>query len=148
MKKMSQAPPRQGPPPGPPPRPLPVADEDTKPFWDYAKKHELRIQRCQGCGKLYFPVSPMCPHCLHMGADWAKLSGKGTVNSFIIVRRAYHPAMPPPYVVAIIEVEDGVRMLSSVVGCKPEDVKVGMPVEVVFEDLSPQFSLPKFKPAK
>ena len=131
-----------------PPKPLPVADEETKPFWEYTKKHELRVQRCQGCGKLYYPVNPICPHCLHMGADWAKLSGKGTVYSFIIAQRRYHPAVPVPYVVAIIELEDGIRMISNVVECKPEDVRVGMPVEVVFDDLSPEFSLPKFKPAK
>ncbi len=146
---MSQAPPRRpGPPSGPPPKPLPVADQDTKPFWEYTRKHELRVQKCQGCGKLFYPVSTICPHCLHMGADWAKLSGKGTVYSFIIARRPYHPAIPVPYVVAIIALEEGIRMLSNVVECKPEDVKVGMPVEVVFEDLSPEFSLPKFKPAK
>ena len=143
---MSQAPPRR--PSGPPPRPLPVADEDTKPFWEYTRKHELRVPKCQNCGKLYYPLSPICPHCLHMGADWAKLSGKGKVYSFIIARRRYHPAIPVPYVVAIIELEEGIRMTSNVVDCPPEDVRVGMPVEVVFDDLSPEFSLPKFRPAK
>src|SRR5512136_2525673 len=132
----------------PPSKPLPVADQDTKPYWEYTKKHELRVQKCQSCGKLYYPVSRICPHCLHMGADWAKLSGKGTVYSFIIARRRSHPAMPVPYVLAIIELEDGIRMISNVVECNVEDVSVGMPVEVVFDDLSPEFSLPKFRPVK
>ncbi len=133
---------------GPPPtRPLPGVDEDTKPFWDFCKQHELRVQKCLNCGKLHYPVSPICPHCLGMDHEWAKLNGKGTVYSFIIARRSYNPAVPVPYVVAIIELEDGIRMVSNVVECKPEEVRVGMPVEVVFDDISPDFSLPKFKPA-
>ncbi len=59
----------------------------AKPYWEYTRKHELRVQKCQGCGELYYPVNPVCPHCLHIGADWAKLSGEGTVYSFIIARR-------------------------------------------------------------
>lgn len=130
------------------PRPVPVADKDTQPFWDYAKQHELRVQKCLECGKLYYPVSPICPHCLGMKFEWAKLSGKGEVYSFIIVQRRYHPAFAQdiPYVVAIIKTEEGIRMLSNVIGTKPENVKIGMPVEVVFDDVSPEFTLPKFKP--
>ncbi len=132
-----------------PPRPLPVADEDTKPFWEYAKKHELRVQKCKLCGKLHYPPSAICPHCMHMESEWVKLSGKAQVYSFIIVRRQYHPAFAKdlPYTVAIIETDEGIRLLSNVVGCKPEDVKVGMKVEVTFDDISPEFALPKFKPA-
>ena len=130
-------------------RPLPVTDEDTQPFWDFSKKHELRVQRCLKCGKLHYPPSPICPHCLHMESEWVKLSGRGRVYSFIIVRRRYHPAFDKdlPYAVAIIETDEGVRVLSNVIGCKPEDVSIGMPVEVVFEDVSPEFTLSKFKPA-
>jgi uncharacterized OB-fold protein len=84
-----------------------------------------------------------------MDSEWVKLSGKGEVYSFIIVHRRYHPAFAAdiPYVVAIIEVEEGLRMLSNVIGCKPDAVRIGMPVEVSFEDVSPEFALPKFKPA-
>jgi uncharacterized OB-fold protein len=131
------------------PKPLPVTDEDTKPFWDYCKQHELRVQKCGRCGKLHYPPSAICPHCLHMESEWVKLSGKGQVYSFIIVRRQYHPgfAKDLPYTVAIIETAEGARMLSNVIGCKPEAVKIGMPVEVTFEDVSGEFALPKFKPA-
>jgi len=131
------------------PKPLPVFDEDTKPFWDFCKQHELRVQKCAGCGTLRYPISTICPNCLHMESEWVKLSGKGRVFSFIIVRRRYHPAFSAelPYTVAIIETEEGLRMLSNVIGCKPEAVQINMPVEVVFEDVSPEFALPKFKPA-
>jgi len=84
-----------------------------------------------------------------MESEWVRLSGRGRVYSFIIVRRRYHPAFDKdlPYAVAIIETDEGVRVLSNVIGCKPEDVSIGMPVEVVFEDVSPEFTLSKFKPA-
>ncbi|MEK7354699.1 MAG: Zn-ribbon domain-containing OB-fold protein [Chloroflexota bacterium] len=129
-------------------KPLPGVDEETKPFWDYAKQHELRMQKCLGCGEFYYPPSSMCPHCHNWGAEWVKLSGKGQVYSFIVVRRATNPAFAKeiPYVVAIIETKEKTRLISNVIGCKPEDVKIGMPVEVVFEDITEEFSLPKFKP--
>ena len=91
----------------------------------------------------------MCLNCLNTTSEWVKLSGKGQVYSFIVVHRRYHPAFAKeiPYTVAIIETEEGVRMLSNIIECKPEAVKIGMPVQVVFDDVSPEFSLPKFKPA-
>lgn len=130
------------------PKPLPVVDKDTQPFWEYTRKHELRVQKCLACGKLYYPVSPICPRCLSMEFEWTKLTGKGEVYSFIVVHRRYHPgfASEIPYVVAIIRTEEGIRMLSNVVGCKPEAVRIGMPVEVVFDDVTPEFTLPKFRP--
>jgi uncharacterized OB-fold protein len=130
-------------------KPVPVADMETKPFWDYCKKHELRVQKCLKCGKLYYPPSSICPHCLGTESEWAKLSGKGQVYSFIIVQRRYHPAFAAliPYTVAIIETEEGIHLLSNVIECKPDAVKIGMPVQVVFDDITPEATLPKFKPA-
>jgi len=130
-------------------RPLPSVDEDTKLFWDFCKRHELRVQKCTKCGNFHYPPSAFCPHCSNITSEWVKLSGEGKVYSFVIVRREYHPAFESqlPYVVAIIETSEGVRMLSNVVGCKPEEVKIDMPVEVTWDDITPEFSLPKFKPA-
>jgi uncharacterized protein len=125
-----------------------ATDLDNKPYWDYIRQHELRVQKCLTCGKLHYPVSPICPHCMGLESDWAKLSGKGKVASFVVVHRGRSPLFPPnaPYVVAIIETEEGIRMLSNVVGCKPEDVKMDMPVELVFQDFGPQLTVPRFKP--
>jgi uncharacterized OB-fold protein len=91
----------------------------------------------------------MCPHCQHLESEWVKLSGKGKVYSFVIVRRANHPgfAKDAPYVVAIIETDEGTRYTSNIIGCKPEEVYIDMPVEVVFEDVTPEITLPKFRPA-
>jgi len=129
-------------------KPLPGIDEENKPFWDYAKKHELRMQKCPDCGNIYYPPSPLCPNCHSwQKSEWVKLSGKGTVYSFIVARRATNPAFAKevPYVVAIIETQEGGRLISNIVGTKPEDVKIGMPVEVVFDDITPEITLPKFK---
>ena len=130
------------------PKPLPVTDEDTRPFWDYCKKHELRAQKCLKCAGLHYPPSPLCPHCLSMESEWVKLSGKGKVFTYIVAHRRYHPGFSAelPYVVAVIETDEGLRMLSNVMGCKPDAVRIDMPVEVVFEDAGPEFALPKFRP--
>ncbi len=129
-------------------KPLPGIDDENKPFWDYCKQHELRMQKCLKCGTIRYPASPICPHCLHMESEWAKLSGKGKVYSFTIVRRSAHPAFAEevPYTVAIIELEEGPRLTSNVIGIPPDEVKVDLPVEVVFEDITDEFALPKFKP--
>lgn len=129
-------------------KPLPVINEDNKPYWEYCKKHELRMQKCSSCGHIRFPVSIICPRCHSLEAEWTKLSGKGKVYSYVIYRMAYHPAYKNdiPYAVAIIELEEGPRMESNVTGCKPDDIKIDMPVEVYFDDVTADVSLPKFKP--
>jgi uncharacterized protein len=127
---------------------LPLVNEETRPYWNFCKKHELRMQRCTDCGHIRFPVSPVCPKCHSMRADWVKLSGKGTVYSFTIYRVAYHPAFKDaiPYVVAIIQLAEGPRMETNIIGCKVEDVAIEMPVVISFEDITEEVSLPKFKP--
>ena len=129
-------------------KPLPTITPENKPFWDYMKQHEFRVQKCKSCGKFFYPPSEYCTNCLGHESEWVKLSGKGKVFTFVIVRRAVMPAFAAevPYVVAIIEMDEGVRYISNVIGCDPEKVSIGMPVEVVFEDVNPEFTLQKFKP--
>ena len=128
-------------------KPLPSPDSDTKDFWEGAKRHELLLQKCSACGSYRFPPSPMCPNCFSMDFKWEKVSGKGEVYTFTIVRVAVRPewASDVPYVLATIKLDEGVRMVSKVVGCKPEDMKIGMKVQVVFDDVTEQFTIPDFK---
>jgi len=128
-------------------RPLPVLNADTKPFWEACRRHELRVQRCRECGRLRFPPLPSCPHCASLEAEWLPVSGKGTIYTFTVARHAVHPAFPAPYVVALVELEDaeGVRLTTRIVDCDPAAVSVGAPVEVIFEDVDEQFSLPLFR---
>ncbi|MBI2979535.1 MAG: Zn-ribbon domain-containing OB-fold protein [Chloroflexi bacterium] len=129
-------------------KPLPDPTIETKPFWDYCKKHELRMQKCAQCGHIRFPPGIVCPKCHSMEAEWVKLSGKGKIFSFVIFHYVYNKAFKDdvPYASASIELDEGPRMMSNIIGCKLEDIKINMPVEVHFEDITGEFALPKFKP--
>jgi uncharacterized protein len=131
-------------------KPLPLINDETRPYWDYCKQHELRMQKCSDCGHIRFPLSPVCPRCHSMHSQWEKLSGKGNIYTFTVYRVAYHPAFKDavPYVLAIIRLAEGPSLESNIIGCQPEDVKIDMPVEVSFEDITPEITLPKFKPTK
>ncbi|MFC1921610.1 Zn-ribbon domain-containing OB-fold protein [Chloroflexota bacterium] len=129
-------------------KPLPLIDEENTQYWEYCRKHELRLQKCTECGLIRSRISVICPNCNSMESEWAKLSGKGKVFSFIIYHRAFHPAYANdiPYDVAIIELDEGPRIQSNVVDCNVNDIKIDMPVEVYFDDVSEDISLPKFRP--
>lgn len=131
-------------------KPLPELSDTSRPFWDACRRHELRIQRCQQCGALIHYPKVHCPIDGCDRFDWALMSGKGTVFSFVVAQRAFHAAFKPdlPYVVAVIELDEGPRMMSNVVGIDPDDVHIGMAVEVVFEDVSETIALPKFRVVK
>lgn len=129
-------------------KPLPVINEDNAPYWEYCRNHELRMQKCTDCGHIRFPASIICPKCHSMEAEWTQLSGRGKVYSYVIYHMAYHPSYKDdiPYTVAIIQLNEGPRMESNITGCKGEDIQIDMPVEVYFDDVTDDISLPKFKP--
>jgi uncharacterized OB-fold protein len=110
------------------------------PFWDAARAGELQLQRCASCEALRYPVSDICPTCLSLDARWEQMSGDGEVYSFGVFRHQDKPDWPVPYTVALIKLAEGPTLISNVVGCKPEDVRVGMPVAVVFDDGIPKFT--------
>ena len=129
-------------------KPLPEPTFFSKPFWDGAKRHELLIQKCKDCQKFVFYPKVVCPFCLSDNLEWVKASGRGKVYSYMVVY-SYQPqafAEDVPYVVAIIDLEEGVRLMSNVVECDPETVRCDMNVTVVFDDVTEEFTLPKFKP--
>ena len=127
---------------------LPTINETNRPFWDGCKQGKLLAQRCTQCSRLRFPAAVTCPNCLAAEAKWEALSGRGKVFSFIVFHRAYHPAWEGkvPYVVAMIELDEGPIMMSNVVGVDPALVKVGVPVTVAYEPLDENLSMPVFKP--
>jgi len=131
-------------------KPIPTADPITAPFWASAKAHALEIQRCNSCGNALFYPRGLCPTCFSSELTWQPISGKGVVHAFTIVYRHPSPAFQAdiPYVVALIELDEGVRMMSNLVGvpADPEHVKVGLPVEIVYEDINDEITLPKFRP--
>ena len=130
--------------------PLPIPDPVTKPFWDSLKAHAIQLQRCGACDRFIHYPRPVCPSCLSDDLTWAPVSGRGIVHAFTIPHR--HPNREfmanGPYVVALIELDEGARILSNLIDVEPtpEAVKVGMPVEIVYDDVTDQITLHRFKP--
>jgi uncharacterized protein len=131
-------------------KPLPVPTLETAPYWEGCRQHQLRIQRCSGCGRYQFFPRIYCAKCFSERIDWIDATGRAKVLSFTIVRRPVSPAFANdvPYVVALVTLEEGPQMMTNIVDCVPEEVTIGMRVEVVFEDWTDTISIPKFRPAQ
>ncbi|HVZ06290.1 Zn-ribbon domain-containing OB-fold protein [Rhodopila sp.] len=131
------------------PKPIPVPDDMSRPFFDGARDKRLMLQCCTGCGKWSFPVRERCPHCFAATLEWRQASGKGTLYTFTIMHQVMNPgfASSVPYNVAQVDLEEGVRMVSNVIGCRNDALKIGMALEAVFEDAGDSITLPKFRPA-
>lgn len=129
-------------------KPLPLANEDTQEYWEACKRGELRMQECGACGHVRFPPAILCPRCLSESFRWRRMSGRGTVYTFIVVHRPQHPAFfeDVPYNVALVELDEGPRLHSRIVACANEDLRIGMPVEVVFEKKNDDVTMPYFRP--
>lgn len=129
-------------------RPAPIPSRETEPFWDGCAKEQLLLQQCTRCQRYRHPPSPICPDCLSSEHEWVQASGRGTVYTFSIVRHAFRRAWEPlvPYVLGVIELAEGPRLLSNVVDVAPEEVRIGMEVELMFEPISEDMKLPLFRP--
>ena len=130
--------------------PIPVPTPETRPFWEAARRHELSLQRCRACGRHVFYPRGACPHCFSADLEWRRVSGRGTLHTFTVVQRGQRGfPLGPPYVIAIVELDEGARLMTNLVDVEPdpEKIRIGMPVEVVFEDVSPEIALPRFRPA-
>ena len=129
-------------------KPLPRIDEESRGYWEALARHELYFQRCRDCGTKRFYPRALCPACLSSATEWVRASGRGTVYSFTVTYQNQAPGFREelPYVLAIVELDEGVRMMTNVVGCAPDAVRVGMAVEVVFEDVTAEVTLAKFRP--
>jgi uncharacterized OB-fold protein len=130
--------------------PIPALTELSAPFWAAGLDGTLRLQRCSACGHIRFPLDAICPRCLSSEHEWEAMSGRGSVQTFIRFHRAYDPSWEDrvPYVVALIELEEGPVLISNVIGDGGLDVKVSDPVEVVYERISGDAALPQFRLAK
>jgi uncharacterized OB-fold protein len=128
-------------------RPLPGISDDTRFFWDGARAGQLLIQRCKSCGTLRHPPGPVCPECHSFEWDTLQSSGRGTVYSFVVM---HYPEVPPfdhPNPIALIELEEGTRLISQLVGVAPGDVRIGQAVQVEFNTFNDgELVLPQFRP--
>ncbi|MDA1096909.1 MAG: Zn-ribbon domain-containing OB-fold protein [Chloroflexi bacterium] len=132
-----------------PQKPIPVSDALTAPFWEGTKAGELRIQRCLACNTKFFYPRERCPECLSDRLIWHKTTGKGRIYSFIIVRQPGNPAFNDdvPYIYALVQLDEGVRMNGNVTGIPVENVEIDMEVQVYFDKMSEDIYLPQWKPA-
>jgi uncharacterized OB-fold protein len=130
-------------------KPLPEPTDVSRPFWDAAKEHRLVIQRSRKTGKFVFYPRAVSPFGRGDELEWVEVSGRGRVYSYTIARRPTGPqwAGDVPYVIAIVELDEGVHLTANIVDCDPESVRVDMPVEVTFHDVTPEVTLPQFRPA-
>lgn len=132
-------------------KPLPdLDDEHTRPYWDYLKQHELRLQRCLDCGHIRFPVLPACTDCLSDRFEWAKLSGRGKLWSWVNFHHLYQPGWKNelPYNVAYVLLDEGIGIITNLVQVAQEDLAFDAPVEVYFDDVTDEVTLPKFQLAR
>jgi uncharacterized OB-fold protein len=128
-------------------KPLPKQTPTSRPFWEAARRHELILQQCGACRAFIYYPRDRCPKCFSDNLGWERVSGRGKVYSYTVVRRASSRVFADaPYVLAIVELAEGPRMTSNIVAA-PEDVRVEMPVQVFFDDVTPDHTLVKFKPA-
>ena len=127
--------------------PLPVPSEDSAPFWDYLRQGALRLQRCLVCAAFAHPPRLMCPHCGSFDREWAAVSGRGTVYSFVVTRQAVHPAFEghTPYATVVVELEEGPRLTSNLVDVPAGEVHIGLPVELVLVTVTEEVTLPLFR---
>ena len=133
------------------PLPTPITPE-AKPFWDGCKAEKLMLPRCEECGHVFFYPRILCPRCHSRRIGWMQASGRGTLHSFEIAYQAFQKAwkIKPPYVLAMVQLDEGPRMMSNIVGCPqtPEALVLDMPLEVTFEKMDDEISIPLFRPAK
>ena len=129
-----------------PRRPLPtLLEPDTQPFWEATKNHELRYQVCDDCNKIVFYPRRHCPHCMGLNLSWKTSQGEGSVYTYTVIRQIGHPAFREraPYIIAWIDLDEGFRMLSTIVG---DEVTIGQRVRVTWDDQENDISLPLFAP--
>ncbi len=132
-------------------KPLPQPTPETQPFWDGTRDGRLMIMHCNTCARDYFYPRPICPFCMSTDTSWKQASGRAKLHTYMIIHRAA-PGFEAeaPYVVGVVELEEGPRMMSNIVGIEPDPAKleIDMPLEVTFDKASDQITLPKFRPAR
>ncbi len=127
---------------------LPQVTPENEHFWRGGADGELRFLRCGSCGYYVHPPAPLCPECLSRDLAAEAVSGRAVVHTFTVNHQAWIPGFDPPYLVAIVELEEqeGLRLTTNLVKCEPEDVSIGMRVKVLFEDVGDEVFLPLFEP--
>lgn len=128
-------------------KPAPRPNAVSQPYWDALRRHKLVLQKCSQCGQIRHYPRLVCHNCYSMDVGWVEASGRGAVHSWTVAHHAYHPGFvrDVPYVLAVIDLDEGVRALGVLYGVDPATLRIGLPVKVDFEDRDPDVSFPIFK---
>lgn len=131
-------------------KPMPAISSLNRPYWDALKQHQFVMPKCHACEEIWYPPTPFCPRCWSREFSWEQLSGRGTVNSWVVFHQAYFTSFKEdlPYNVAEVELEEGPRLLTNLVAVDNADIRIGMPVEIIFDDITDEVTLAKFKPVE
>lgn len=129
-------------------KPLPRITPDDQAFWDGTRQHKLLLPTCSHCRRASWPPGPVCPHCFSDALTWTEASGHGTVSSWVVVHKAWLPAFAAdiPYNAVQVQLEEGVCLTGSLVGAGNDALRVGLPVQAVFDDVTPEVTLVRFEP--
>lgn len=127
----------------------PPIDKYNAPYWAALRERKIRIPRCRACGHLQFPMGPCCSSCLGEAFDWIGCSGRGTIWSYVVYHHAFHPSLADklPYNVAEVQLEDGPKVISNIVGVPPDALQAGMEVKAHFDRIDDELTLLRFEPA-
>jgi uncharacterized OB-fold protein len=130
-------------------KPLPRIGPDSAPFWAAAHAGRLELPFCTACGRPHWPAGPICPFCLEDKIEWRGASGRGVITTFTVVHKAWFPsfAAETPYNVIQVELEEGPRLTANLIDAPPGGLRIGMPVKILFDPVTPDISLPRFRPA-
>ena len=133
-----------------PERPSPAIPEYELPFWEGTRNGQLLLQRCTQCALIRYPFASVCPECLIEDTKWIQASGKGKIVSWIVYRQPFHPAFKDlvPYNVAWVDLEEGPRLTANIVQVNNEELYLGMPVEVTFQELDSEVTIAQFRPVR
>ncbi len=129
-------------------KPLPAVSNLNRPYWEGLVRRELRLQRCNKCSRVWYPPGPWCPACWSEDHTWSALSGRGRVSSWVVFHQAYFPSFADelPYNVAEVELDEGPRLLTNLVDVAEDEIRIGLPVEIVYDTVVEGVTLAKFRP--
>jgi len=128
---------------------LPVIYPEERPYWDALRQHKLVLPRCKSCAQAWFPLGPACPNCFEIGFDWSPMTGKGVLHNYVVYHKAWAPWLEKrvPYAVVQVELDEGPRLTTNLLECPIDQIKIGMRVEAMFEDITDDITLLQFRPA-
>jgi len=128
---------------------LPVIYPEERPYWDALRQRKLVLPRCKSCKQAWFPLGPACPNCFEIGFDWSPMTGNGVLHNYVVYHKAWAPWLEKrvPYAVVQVELDEGPRLTTNLLDCAIDQIRIGMRVQAMYEDITDDIILLQFRPA-